>query len=185
MRTQMEMDAYTISKLYADWSTAGGTPTTGFTPSASNVLSQFDADMQAMTEARVPTNGRILYVTPAVDTCIKQAQAISRQFDVQSGSPTINRVVHSLDDVSIEIVPPELLKTAYDFTTGWSVGTSAKQIHMFLVHPGSVITPISYEFAQLDPPSAITEGKYYYFEESFEDVFILNKKYAGLRFVTE
>ena len=181
----MEMDAYTISKLYSDWSTAGGKATTGFVPSAANVLSQFDADMQAMTENRVPTNGRILYITPAVDTCIKQAQEISRQLDVQTNAATINRVVHSLDDVTIEIVPPELLKTVYDFTTGWAVGSTAKQIHMFLVHPGSVITPVSYEFAQLDPPSAITEGKYYYFEESFEDVFILNKKYTGLRFVTE
>ncbi len=47
---------------------------------------------------------------------------------------------------------------------------------MFLVHPLAVITPISYEFAELDPPSAGSEGKYVYYEESQEDVFILNKK---------
>ena len=91
----------------------------------------------------------------------------------------------SLDQVQIEEVPPELMKTAYNFTTGWAAGASAKQIYMMLIHPSAVITPVSYEFAQLDPPSAVTEGKYYYFEESFEDVFILNKKKDGIRFTIE
>ena len=53
---------------------------------------------------------------------------------------------------------------------------------MFLVHPSAVITPVSYQFSQLDAPTAVTEGKYIYFEESFEDVFILNKKKNGLQF---
>ena len=74
------------------------------------------------------------------------------------------------------------MKTLYDFTTGWAVKSNAQQINMFLVHPTAVITPVSYELAQLDPPSAITEGKYIYFEESFEDVFILNKKKDALQF---
>ena len=77
------------------------------------------------------------------------------------------------------------MKTAYNFTAGWQVGGSAKQIHMLLVHPMAVITPVSYQFSQLDEPSATTEGKYYYYEESFEDVFILNKKADAIQFVVE
>ena len=77
------------------------------------------------------------------------------------------------------------MKTAYTFTKGWAVGADAKQINMFLVHPSAVITPVSYEFAQLDQPSAVTEGKYIYFEESYEDVFILNKKQDALQFNIE
>ena len=62
----------------------------------------------------------------------------------------------------------------------------AKQINLFLVHPSAVITPVSYEFAQLDSPSAVTEGKYIYFEESDEDVFILNQRQDALQFnITE
>jgi hypothetical protein len=57
---------------------------------------------------------------------------------------------------------------------------------MFLVHPLAVITPVSYEFADLSAPSAVTEGKYYYYEESHEDVFILNKQAGAIRFnITE
>lgn len=177
-----EMDAYTVSKIFDDW-TAQSMTAAEVALTTANILEQFDKEMQAMTEGRVPSTGRILYVTPAVKTLLKNAQNIQRTFDVQNANANINRIVSSLDLVQIEEVPAELMKTAYDFSSGWKAGASAKQIQMFLVHPSAVITPVSYEFARLDPPSAVTEGKYYYFEESFEDVFILNKKKAGIRFV--
>lgn len=177
-----EMDAYCISKIYADWLAAGETADTTV-PSVSNILNIFDSFMQGMDESRVPQSSRILYCTPAIRTMLKNAQAIQRQFDVQGGAPVINREVHSLDNVQIEDVPPDLMKTAYNFTTGWQVGTSAKQIHMVLIDPMAVITPVSYQFARLDEPSAGSEGKYIYYEESFEDVFILNKRAKGIKFL--
>lgn len=176
-----EMDAYTVSKIFSDW-TELGNQATELQLNVENVLTQFDADMQAMTEARVPVAGRIYYCIPAVRTLLKNAQDIVRNFDVQNTNSVINRMVNSLDQVSIEEVPSELMKTAYDFTSGWAPGASAKQIQTMLVHPDAVITPVSYAFSQLDAPSAMTEGKYYYFEESFEDVFILNKKATAIRF---
>lgn len=179
-----EMDAYTISKLYADWKAAGGADiTTALT--VENILTVFDKLMQDMDEARVTPNGRILYVTPATNTLIKQAKDIVRNYSVQDGSDVIRRAVTQLDQVKIVQVPSVLMKTLYDFTKGWKAGAGAKQIHMALIHPGAVITPVSYEFSQLDAPSAVTEGKWIYFEESFEDVFILNQKKNGLAFVVE
>ena len=80
-------------------------------------------------------------------------------------------------------VPSELMKGSYDFSNGVSAVEGANQIEMFLVHPDAVITPVSYEFACLDEPSAATGGKYAYYEESFEDVFILNNKVDALAFV--
>lgn len=176
-----EMDAYTISKIYADWVAQGKTASsTALT--VDTVLSEFDKLMQAMTEKRVPANGRILYVTPAVETLIKTAKEINRTVDAKSSGTAYNRMVSSIDMVEIIVVPAELMKTVYDFTNGWTVGTGAKQINMLLVHPTAVITPVSYQYAQLDAPSAVTEGKYLYFEESFEDVFILNKKTDAIQF---
>ncbi|MBY2107363.1 capsid protein, partial [Clostridioides difficile] len=64
-------------------------------------------------------------------------------------------------------------------------GAGAKQIFMSLIHPSAIITPVSYQFSTLDEPRAVTEGKYLYFEESFEDVFILNKKADAIQFVVE
>lgn len=176
-----EMDAYCISKLYSDWTSLSNTAdTTALT--VDNVLTVFDAMMKAMTNKRVPATGRILYVTPDANSIIKNAKNIQRNFDVQNGTSTLNFAITSIDNVKIVEVPSELMMTAYDFTSGWKIGTSAKQINMFLVHPSAVITPVSYQFSQLDAPSAGSEGKYVYFEESFEDVFILNKKADALQF---
>ena len=94
-----------------------------------------------------------------------------RTVSVTGGASAVNRMISSIDTVSITVVPSELMKTLYEFTTGWSVASAAKQINMLLIHP-----LVSYTFAQLDQPSALSEGKYVYYEESFEDVFILNKK---------
>lgn len=177
-----EMDAYTISKVYADWIALGNTAVTTALTEA-NILTIFDGLMQNMAEGRVPKLGLILYVTPAVNTMLKNAQGIARTIDVSKNSEIIKRAITSLEDVRIEEVPSELMKTVYDFTTGWVPGVAAKQIHMFLVNPIAVITPVSYEFAKLDPPSALSEGKFVYYEESHEDVFVLAKKAKAIQFV--
>ena len=180
-----EMDAYTISKVYADW-TAQEMVADKTALTVQNVLEVFDKLMLNMDNARVPANGRILYVTHEVKTMLKQAQGLVRNIDVQNNNETINRVVSRLDEVKVVGVPATLMKTAYVFTTGWAPSETAKQINMFLVHPITVITPISYTFAQLESPSALSEGKYVYYEESFEDVFILNQQKGGIQFnITE
>lgn len=190
-----EMDAYTISKIYADWTTtaAGDSSHDAYTGktadttvlTAANVLGVFDDLMLKMDNARVPANGRILYVTHEVKTLLKSAQNISRSISVEDGPNAIDRRVSRLDQVEIVGVPSTLMKTLYDFSNGWAVAKTAKQINMMLIHPLAVITPVSYTFSQLSAPSALSEGKYVYYEESFEDVFILNKKADAIQFNVE
>ena len=180
-----EMNAYLISKVYADWLAAGKTATTTAL-TEENILEVFDGFMKAMDDARVPRAGRILYVTPEVRTLIQNAKQIYRTIDLNTQSAAIKRAITSIDEVRIpDSVPSDMMKTVYDFTEGWSVDETAKQINMCLVHPQAVITPISYEFAQLDPPSAGSQGKWDYFEESFEDVFILPNKINSIAFHVE
>ena len=182
------MNAYLISKLFADWCGSGASARTPDTTelTAANVLEVFDGMMQQMDEKRVPRAGRVLYVTPEVRTLINNAQQIYRHMDVSSESSAILRGITSIDEVEIPAsVPSDMMMTSYDFTQGWAVASGAKQINMFLVHPAAVITPISYEFAQLDPPSAGSQGKWEYFEASFEDAFILPNKKDALAFNVE
>ena len=186
-----EMDAYLISKLYSLWTTSvsaeGYTGKTADTTAltTANVLTVFDNLMLNMDNARVPANGRILYCTHEVKTMLKQATQIQRSWDVQSSADSINRAVSRLDEVQVVGVPSSLMKTAYVFTTGYAPAAQAKQINMMLVHPLAVITPHKYSFAQLEAPSALSEGKYVYYEESYEDVFILNNKADAIQFNVE
>lgn len=177
-----EMNCYLVSKLYADYTAkskkADETPLT-----TENVLDVFDKMMTAMDNSRVPRSGRILYVTPDVLTLITNAKAIVKTLDVSKRSEALRRAITSIDEVEIpDSVPSDMMKTVYDFTEGWKVDSTADQINMILVHPLAVITPTNYEFAQLDPPSAGSEGKWEYFEESFEDVFLLPNKVDAIAF---
>ena len=73
-----EMDAYCISKTFADWIALGKTADTTALDEAT-ILSRFDKMMEDMDEARVPVQGRVLYVTPAVKTMLKHASQVTRQ----------------------------------------------------------------------------------------------------------
>lgn len=183
-----EMDAYTASKIYTDWltTTAEGDSSTRKADQTAltteNVLSVFDKLMLQMDNERVPANGRILYCTHEVKSMLKQAQGMQRTFDVQSGQSGIDRTISRIEEVEVIGVPATLMKTKYVFTEDFKPDTTADQINMFLVHPSAVITPVKYEFAKLDEPSAGSEGKYIYYEESHEDVFILNNKSGAIQF---
>lgn len=150
------------------------------------VLQKFDNMMDAMDEALVPATGRILYCDTYTKTLIDTAIAIVRS----NGDKKLMRSVSNLDNVEVVSVPTALFKTAYTFNDGKSSGqttggfvaaSTAKDIAMILVHPSAILPIVSYSFAQMEPPSALSQGKYVYFEESFEDVFILNKRHNAIQ----
>ncbi len=47
-----------------------------------------------------------------------------------------------------------------------------------------IVVDVAYH-AQLESPSAMSQGKYVYFEESFEDVFILNKRVDAIQIIVK
>lgn len=153
---------------------------------ANTVLTKFDAMMDAMDEALVPVSGRVLYCDTYTKTLIDNAIAIVRN----SGDKKLARNVSRIEEVDIVSVPTALFKTEYTFNDGKTSGqtdggfvakSTAKDIAMILLHPSAILPIVSYSFAQLQPPSALSQGKYVYFEESFEDVFILNKRVDAIQ----
>ncbi|GGE47686.1 phage capsid protein [Pullulanibacillus camelliae] len=176
-----EMDKYAASKLFTEFNQYGGKANTD-TIDSSNVLEAYDEFMATMDDAEVPQQGRILYVTPAFNKLLKQADKIQRSIEVTGNSGRVNRNIYSLDDVTIKMVPSSRMKTAYNFTNGAVPDDSAQQINMILVHPLSVITPQKYEFVSLDQPSAATGGKYLYYERKYWDLFAIEKKVPGIMF---
>lgn len=172
-----EMDAYIFSTIYQLRNEQKAITPLADDLTLSNVLDKFDEMMDAMDEARVPKAGRVLYCDTFTKTLIDKAIAIVRS----NADKKIVRDVERLEDVSIISVPTDLLKTKYTFTTGYKPAVDALNIKMLLLHPSSILPIVSYEFAQLESPSAMSQGKYVYFEESFEDVFILNKRVDAIQ----
>ena len=174
-----EMDCYTSSKIYSDFIAQGGKANTD-TLTDENILAYIDEVMQLMDEAFVPMSGRIMYVTPEVNKHIKNAKALSRSLNATDSA--IKRTIERVDELTIESIPSTLMKTLYDFTVGAKPDGSAKQIDTMFLHPDAILPIQSYSAAMLSEPSALSEGKWVYFEEAFEDLFILNKRKDALAF---
>ena len=179
-----EMDAEMITELYA-LKNAIEAVTPDDVLTLANVLTKFDAMMDKMDEARVPAAGRLLYADTYTKTLIDTAKEAARNL-----SATDTAVARSLDrigEVEIIGVPTSVMKSKFIFkdTDGFEVASDAKAVKMLLVHPCAVIPVITYDFAELGEPSSLSKGKWTYFEESFEDVFIYNKKHNGIQFYIE
>lgn len=183
-----EMDAFLVSRLYYRWTTSiAGEDYTGKVAdttavSTSNVIDIFDSMQLAMNNARVPLTGRLLYVTYEVMQMFENTNRWDRHINVQQNSGRISRGLNVLDGVEIIPVPQELMQTIYDFTVGWANVAMADNIKMLMVHPTAIITPEQYDAVRLDPPSAMSENKWNYYEESYDDVFILNRRAGALQF---
>lgn len=174
-----ELDAFRYSKLYAEFtSTAiGGTADTTVL-TETNILEVFDQMMEAMDEAAVPQSGRMLKVTPRIYTMLKNAEQIQRIIDVSNGVKNVNRNVRSLDEVTIVTVPSDRMKTAYDFSDGFTPAVGAKQINMMLYHTSGILAPVKVADIYLwnkgqTPDSAFG---YLYQNRMYTDLFVIKAK---------
>lgn len=181
-----ELDAMMFSTIYSLRNAQKAITAETADLTANTVLTKFDAMMDAMDEALVPVSGRVLYCDTYTKTLIDNAIAIVRN----NGDKKLVRSVSRIEEVDIVSVPTALFKTEYTFNDGKTSGqtdggfvakSTAKDMAMILLHPSAILPIVSYSFAQLQPPSALSQGKYVYFEESFEDVFILNKRVEAIQ----
>lgn len=174
-----EKDSYRFSKLHSELTTYSGRIDQTVI-AAANFLEWFDEEMAIMDEASVPEEGRMLYLTPAMRKIVKEAEGIQRVMSVTTPS-TINRKVHSLDDVTIKMVPAARMKTKYDFTNGCVAASDAKQINCILIHPTCVVCRDKYSYIKLFTPGtdSRTADGYLYQNRNYGDLFLLEKKVEG------
>ncbi len=145
------------------------------------ILEYFDEWMAKMDDASVPQEGRILYLTSAVQKLLKEADGITRTMSVGAAG-VIDRRVHGLDDVTIKTVPSARFKDKYNFTDGCVPDVAAKQINMILVHPSCVISRDKYAYMKLFTPGSDsrTADKYVYQNRYYTDTFLIENKACGI-----
>ena len=163
-----EKDSYRFSKLYAEAKTyaSKGAVIDNTVLTATTILDWFDTQMEKMDDNAVPLEGRILYVTPAMNKLLKNASQIQRSINVNSNNGNIDRRVYSLDDVKIIKVP----------------SASAKQINMILIHPSCVVSRDKYAYMKLFTPGtdSRTADKYVYQNRYYTDTFLIENKACGI-----
>jgi len=175
-----ETDAYRLSKIYQDFVEMGGTVDTT-APDSENVLRLYDEYMQMMDEEEVPQQGRILYVTPAVNKLLSQSVELNRITNVIDADKRIKRTVRMLDEVEVVVVPSGRMRTAYDFCDGFVPKQNAGQINMMLVAPSSVIAVNKHSYIKLWAPGSHTLGDgYLYQNRQYGDLFVVDTRVGGI-----
>lgn len=173
-----EQDAYMSSTLAGFAGQFGGIDSTTLT--SANILAQWDAWLEYMTDQRVNRDRVQCRMTPAIYKLLKEATGLTRFVETAGGFRGVDRNIARLDGVQIIEVPSDMMKTAYDFTNGWAIGAGASQIGAILYDPSAVAAPIVYETSMISAPTAQSKGKWLYYERYYYDVFALNQRGAGI-----
>lgn len=176
-RTQAipELDCYTYSKLYSEAKRVGATvKNTSLT--TANVLVDFDNNIMAFEDKGVPLDRLIMFCTPQYRTLLKNTEGIQRTLDVKKGGG-IDRRVHSLDDIgTIITVPSARFRTAYDFTDGCKIASTAKAINYILIDPECQVSRVKYSYIHLFNPGSDsrTADKYLYQNRRYNGTFAID-----------
>lgn len=167
-----ELDCYTYSKLYSEAKRVGSIIKTSAL-TAANVLSDFDDNLEAFSEAGVPLDRVIMYCTPKYNKLLKNAEGIQRTLEINSAN-AIDRRVRSLDDIAkIKEVPSARLKTLFNFTNGCVADEAAKQIDYILVDPEAQVSRNKYSYIKVFTPGtdSRTADNYMYQNRRFNGTF--------------
>lgn len=173
-----ELDCYTFSKLYSEASRVGSKiKTTAIT--AANILADFDDNCEAFENAGVPLSRCILYCTAAYKKALKNAEGIQRTLEVNGSGNRLDRRIHTMDDLKeIKTVPIERFKTAYDFTEGYAVDATGKQINYILVDPEAQVSRVKYAYINTYTPGhdSRTADNYLYQNRRYNGTFALDEE---------
>lgn len=173
-----ELDCYTFSKLYSEAKRVGATIKT-VPITRANILSDFDDNCEAFENTGVPLSRCVLYCTAAYKKELKNAEGIQRTLEVNGSNNTLDRRIHTMDDLGeIVTVPLERFKTAYDFTDGYKADATGKQINYILVDPEAQVSRVKYSYINTYTPGhdSRTADNYLYQNRRFNGTFALDEE---------
>ena len=154
-----EVDSY----VYGVMCTSAGTKATAKALTKTNIYEEVLAGNQVLDDANVPETGRILLVTPATYTLMKQCKDITMETDI-GNDMRLKGVIGMLDGCAVIKIPAIRLPEDFGF---------------MIVHPCATVAPTKLEDYKVheDPPGisgALVEGRIVY------DAFVLDNKAKGI-----
>lgn len=150
-----EVDSY----VYNVMCTNAGTKATAKALTKSNIYTEILAGNQVLDDSDVPETGRVLLVTPATYTLMKQCTDITMETDI-GNELRLKGVIGMLDGCTVIKVPSSRLPEKFGF---------------MLAHPCATVAPTKLEDYKTheDPPGisgSLVEGRINY------DAFVLDNK---------
>lgn len=176
-----EVDAVRFAKM----ASAGTTPVAADLADGDAALAAIDTAVLAMDDAEVPEEGRIIYMSNAIFSKLKNASKITRDFEVTTvGEKSIERRFWSLDGMRVVKVPAGRFSTAVtldDGTGGGGFTKSGKDINFQIVHPSAakaITRHAKVRIFSADVNQTADADKYDY--RIYHDLLVPGNKTAGI-----
>lgn len=175
-----ETDAYRFATMFANAGTAVAANLT-----AATVDAAITAATQAMDDANVPEEGRLLYMSAEVKKLLKD----STKYDYTAG---INgKRIATYDDMKVVVVPKTRFYTGITLLDGTTSGqaaggyiktaTTGKDINFLVVHPSAVLPIVKINEPRVFTPDINQDADAYKFQlRLYHDLFVFENKVDGI-----
>jgi hypothetical protein len=175
-----EIDAYRFHKFAQTASIGAATPAT---LSAATILAAIDAAGQAMDEAEVPSDGRVMYISA---TCKRYLDsALTR---ILSTEGAVDRRLRNLDGMTIIPVPQTRFYTkialnagATSNAGGYAKDGAGKDLNFMLLHPSAVVQAVKLnQVKYFSPEVNQTSDGHLWQYRLYHDAFVEENKVNGV-----
>ena len=174
-----EEDAYRFAKI-AGAANANNIVSAALASGFADAIQTAEATLD---DAEVPTEGRILFVSP---TTYKGLKGDITRF-TENGDPDVNGRVEMYDDMRVIKVPQARFNDTVTLnapTTAAGAGgftASGKDIHFMIVHPSAVIQVVKHLVPQIFAPTSVyTANGWIVNYREYHDTFVLANKNTGI-----
>lgn len=169
-----EIDAYRFSKIAKGANSANRA---NGSLDKDSVMGAFDSAQDALNEANVPEEGRILYCTSAIYNALKQATTRM----VMNRDEVIGRDVASIDGVTIIKVPSNRFYVGWRKKAGGGYENEGSKLNFILLHPSAVCPVVKHGVIRSWTPEQNQSADGYQFAQRiYHDLFIMPLKDKGI-----
>jgi len=183
--TVAEFDAYRM----ASYSAVAGNSAEADMSTGADVLAAIDAASEALDDAEVPEDGRILFISNSCYKLLKNSPDVTR-FIGQGNDKAFDRQFKVFDDMEVVKMPKSRFYTAITQHDGSTAGQEAggyiknvagKDINFMIIHPSAVIQLVKHTVTKIISPeqNQIRDGWAYYFR-AYHDAWAYENKVNGI-----
>lgn len=181
-----EVDAVRFAKIATN---AGGSASADLT--SATAVQAIDVGLEALAEAEVDMADVIIFVSPKVNTFLKQSSLITRQFAVQVGGMEVNREIEVLDGHPVIVVPQNRFYSEVTLLDGTTAGQEAggytktavtgKNINFLIVDPKASLGLVKTATPRIFSPEENQDADAWKFNyRLYHDVILPANKAKGL-----
>lgn len=166
---------------FAAYATDAGLGTTGTLSVAADVLAAIDVGAAALDDAKVPNEGRLLFLASPIYRLLMQS--VTRSL---ANEASFDRRLQQLDDMIVVPVPQDRFYTAIALNAGATVdaggyASDGADINFMILHPTAVLQVKKHDNIKIFSPDVNQSSDGWLFQyRLYHDAFVYDNKTEGI-----